>query len=82
MCRHPDEVEDALELIEVDYDPLTPVVSIDDALGQTPTTLRRPLGNLVFEAKYAVPGTDRRSGAAHVFADTFSSSRLRESQWR
>lgn len=78
LAANPYLVEDALELIEVDYDPLPAVVSIDDARKpDAPRVYEYLSSNIVFEAKYAVPGTDEAfAKAAHVFADTFSSTRL------
>lgn len=78
VASSPYEVEDALELIEVDYDGLQAVVSIDGALRADAPVLYDYLdGNLVFEGQFAVPGTDEAfASAPHVFADTFSSSRL------
>jgi len=78
VASNPYEVEDALELIEVDYDSLPAVVRIDDARKADATRLYADLpSNVVFEAKYAVPGTDEAiARAPHRFADTFSSTRL------
>ncbi|WP_042883251.1 xanthine dehydrogenase family protein molybdopterin-binding subunit [Cupriavidus necator] len=78
VATDPYVVEDALELIEVDYEALPTVVSISEALSEDGQRLYDYLpGNVVFEAKYSVPGTDEAfARAAHVFADTFSSTRL------
>lgn len=78
LAPSPYLVEDALELIEVDYDPLPAVVSIDDARkADAPTLYEYLSSNVVFDVKYAVPGTDEVfAKAPHVFADTFSSTRL------
>ena len=75
---NPYVIEDALELIEVDYDGLAPVVSIDDARKpDAPKVYDYLPSNVVFDVKYAVPGTDEVfAKAPHVFSDTFSSTRL------
>ncbi len=78
LADSPYEVEDALELIEVDYDSLPTVVSMEEAMqSEAPLLYDHIEGNIAFEARFAVPGTDEAfAGAAHVFADTFSSTRL------
>jgi len=78
LATDPYVVEDALELIEVDYDPLPTIVSIDDATDPQSHRLYEHLSsNIVFEAKYEVPGTTEAfRSAALVVSDTFSSSRL------
>ena len=78
IASDPYVVEDALQLVEVDYDPLTPVVSIAESLDPKSPRLYDYLpSNVAFEARYAVPGTDEAfANARHVFQDTFSSSRL------
>jgi carbon-monoxide dehydrogenase large subunit len=78
VASSPYEVEDALELIDVDYDPLPTVVSMADAMQADATRLYDDLsGNVAFEARFSVPGTDDAfAKAPHVFADTFSSTRL------
>lgn len=78
VASSPYLVEDALELIEVDYEALPATISIDQALQADSPRLYDDLpGNVVFEARHAVPGTDAAfEQAAHRFSDTFSSSRL------
>jgi carbon-monoxide dehydrogenase large subunit len=76
VAGSPYEVEDALELIEVDYEPLPAILTLDDAL-QAPAMYADLPSNVVFEAKHAIAGTDEAfARAPHCLADTFSSSRL------
>lgn len=78
LATDPYLLEDALELIDVEYDPLPTVVSIDDAIKSDSTNVYEDLpDNVVFEAKYEVPGTAQAfASAAHIFSDAFSSTRL------
>lgn len=78
VAANPYLVEDALELVEVDYEPLPAVVSIDDARrADAPRVYEDLPSNIVFDVKYEIPGTDAAfASAPHVFADTFSSTRL------
>lgn len=78
VATNPYEVEDALELIYVDYDALDHVVTIDEGIAPGAPRLYDNLAdNVAFEARFAVPGTDEAMAKApHRFSDTFSSSRL------
>jgi carbon-monoxide dehydrogenase large subunit len=78
VAASPYEVEDALELIEIDYDPLETVVTIDQALSEEYPPIYDYLpNNIGFEAKFSTPDVDEAfSQAAFVISDTFSSTRL------
>jgi len=70
--------EDAAELVQVEYEPLPCVVSIDDALAQQSTPIYDDLpSNVVFRAVSSPPETEHAfANAKHIFSDTFSSTRL------
>ncbi|MBM3451302.1 MAG: xanthine dehydrogenase family protein, partial [Armatimonadetes bacterium] len=70
--------EDAVELIEVDYEPLPAALTIEQALAAAAPRVHDYLpSNHVFNLKHVVPGTDEAfAGAAHVLADRFSSARV------
>jgi carbon-monoxide dehydrogenase large subunit len=70
--------EDALELVQVEYEVLPATVSIEDALGKSSPRVHDYLeSNVVFRRQYAVEGTDEAfKRADHVFSDTFFSHRL------
>ncbi len=70
--------EDAVELIEVDFEPLPAVLSIDEALEADAARVHDYLpDNIVFEAKGATPGIDEIfAQAPHVVSDRFSSERI------
>jgi len=70
--------EDAIELVEVEYEQLPCVLSIADALAPGSARVHEYLaGNRVFNLKYEVPGTaEVFSRAQHVMSDRFSSERL------
>ena len=70
--------EDALELIDVDYDPQPPLVTIEDAMRANALSVHDYLSsNVVAKKQHAVEGTDDVFARAdHVVSDTFWSSRL------
>lgn len=70
--------EDAAELVQVEYEPLPAVVTIDEALTPGLGAIYEDLNsNVVFRAAMETPGTSEAfSKAKHVFSDTFSSTRL------
>lgn len=78
VAATPYEVEDALELIEVDYEALPFVVSIDEGCRVDAHKLYDDLpSNVVFKATHTIAGTDEAfAQAPHVFSDTFTSTRL------
>jgi aerobic carbon-monoxide dehydrogenase large subunit len=78
VATTPYQVEDALELVEVEYEPLTAVLTIQDAVNPDLPPIYDDLpSNVDFELKYATPGADEAIGRApHVVSDTFSTTRL------
>ena len=70
--------EDAVELVNVGYEIVEPVVSIEDALAEGAPLIYDDIPrNLVFDKHYAVEGTEAAfADAAHVFSETFVSSRM------
>lgn len=73
--------EDALELIEVDYDPLPPVITVDDALAEDAPLVHDYIRtNVIFTSRGAVPSReavdDVFARAPHVIGDTFKSGRI------
>jgi aerobic carbon-monoxide dehydrogenase large subunit len=70
--------EDAVELVNVEYEPLPAVVSIDDALAPDAVRVHEALpDNVVFRRAQKMEGTEQAfAAAAHVLSDTFVSTRL------
>lgn len=70
--------EDALELIEVDYDALPAVLSVEDALAPDAPRVHDYLpSNVVFNLKGGIPGADEVfAKAPHVIGDLFESGRV------
>jgi carbon-monoxide dehydrogenase large subunit len=70
--------EDAAELVQIDYEPLPTLVTIDEAMAQSTRPIYDDLpSNVVFRAAMETPGTNEAfAQAKHVFSDTFSSTRL------
>ena len=70
--------QDALEAIVVDYAPLPPVVTVDDALAPGAPILHEAIGgNVLFEAAFKAPGFDQAfAGAAVVVEDVFTAARI------
>ena len=70
--------EDAVELIEVEYEPLPPAISIEQAMSEDAPRVHNYLpSNIVFNLKYEIPDTDKVfEQAPHVLTDRFSSSRI------
>ena len=70
--------EDAVELIEVEYEPLPPAISIEQAMSEDAPRVHDYLpSNIVFNLKYEIPDTDKVfEQAPHVLTDRFSSSRI------
>lgn len=70
--------EDAVELIDVQYEPLPLVLSIEGALATDAPRVHDYLpSNRVFNLTHAVPGTDDAfARAKHIVSDRFSSDRI------
>ena len=70
--------EDAVELIDIEYEPLPSTISIEQGLAKDAPRVHQYLpSNVVFNVKYGVPDTDEVfEKAAHVLADRFTSSRI------
>jgi carbon-monoxide dehydrogenase large subunit len=70
--------EDAAELVQVDYDPLPEVLSIDEALAEgAPCVHPDRTDNIVFRSEHRAGDPDQALAAAdHVVSDVFSSARL------
>jgi aerobic carbon-monoxide dehydrogenase large subunit len=78
VAATPYQVEDALELIEVEYEPLRVVLTIEDALNpELPPLYDNLPSNIDFEARYSTPGAEEAiAKAPHVVSDTFSTTRI------
>jgi carbon-monoxide dehydrogenase large subunit len=78
VAEDPYLAEDAVELIDVEYEQLAAVFSADDALTPNAPRVHDYLpSNVVFNLKYAVPGTDDAfARASHIEADRFITQRL------
>lgn len=78
VAATPYQVEDALELIEIEYEPLPAVITIQDAINPAlPPIYDNLPSNIDFEARYSTPGAEEAiAKAAHVVSDTFSTTRL------
>ncbi|MDF0546004.1 xanthine dehydrogenase family protein molybdopterin-binding subunit [Sphingobium sp. H39-3-25] len=70
--------EDALELIDIDFEQIDPIVTVADALDPAAGKVHDYLpGNQVFNMKYEVPGTDEVfKTAPHVVSGSFHSGRV------
>lgn len=78
LAPDPYTAEDAAELVLVDYEPLSAIVTLEDALadGVAEVHLQAP-GNLLFENRTATEGFDAAFAAApHIFRETFTASRV------
>jgi carbon-monoxide dehydrogenase large subunit len=70
--------EDALELIDVAYDPLPVIATVDQALADGATKLHDDIAaNVLFTGSFKAPGFDEAFAAADVtVAETFTSARV------
>jgi carbon-monoxide dehydrogenase large subunit len=70
--------EDAVELIEVDFEPLTPVLTVEEATAPGAALVHDYLpSNIIFNTKGGTPGTDDVfANAQHVIGDVFHSGRV------
>jgi carbon-monoxide dehydrogenase large subunit len=73
VATDPYVAEDALDLIDVSYEPLQPVVTIDDAIGDG-TLLYEEFGTNVMNAVHHDVGDvdEAFAAAAHTYRETFS----------
>ncbi len=78
VAMNPYIAEDAAELVQVQYNALPAVVSIDEALASNVVRVHADLpDNVVFRRAQATEGTEQAFAAAdHVLSDTFWSTRL------
>jgi aerobic carbon-monoxide dehydrogenase large subunit len=77
-AENPYLAEDAIELIDVEYEQLPAVFAADDALAPNAPLVHDYLpNNCVFNLTFAVPGTDQVFAQAyHIEADRFVSQRI------
>lgn len=77
VARSLAEAQDALELVEIDYEELPPVVDPEVALASGTSVIHPELGsNLAFERQFAAGNVDTAfAGAAAVVEETFYFSR-------
>jgi carbon-monoxide dehydrogenase large subunit len=78
VATNPYIAEDAAELVQVDYDVLPAVVSLDDALAGGAVRVHEDLSdNVVFRRLHSIDGTEEAfASSEHVLSDSFVSSRL------
>ncbi len=71
-------VEDAADLVRVDYEELRPIIDVDCAIQpDAPTLHDDSTGNILFRASYKTPSFDFAFASAdHIVQDTFQSHRL------
>lgn len=73
--------EDALELIDVDFDPLPTAITVADALAPDAPLVHEYMGsNIIFNSRGGVPSRDAVdeifASAPHVLGDVFTSGRM------
>jgi carbon-monoxide dehydrogenase large subunit len=78
LAKTPYIAEDAAELVQVEYESLPTVVSIEDATAPGAVQVHEHVaGNIAFRRTQSMEGTEAAFATAdHVFSDTFYSSRL------
>ena len=78
VCESPYIAQDAIELVEVDYEPLPATVRMEDATEpDAPQVHAEVPGNLFFDGTFSTPGIDKAfAGAKHVISDSFRSGRV------
>ncbi len=82
LADTPHAAEDAAEAVEVEYESLTPVTSIDEALAPgAPAVHAEAAGNVLLDvAPHDTPGLDEALASAHLVVEaTFTSGRLNAS---
>jgi carbon-monoxide dehydrogenase large subunit len=68
--------EDAADAVEIDFEPLPPVASIEDALAEDGPALHDGLGNVLFRERYEAGDVDEALGSAAVVVErTFRTPR-------
>lgn len=78
VCESPYIAQDAIELVEVDYEPLPAAVRMEDATDPDAPQVHADVpGNLYFDGTFSTPGIDDAfAGAQHVISDRFRSGRV------
>lgn len=78
VCEDAYIAQDAIELVEVEYEPLPAVVRLEEATAPDAPQLHAEVpGNLYFEGRFSTDDVDGAFGrAAHVIAERFRSGRV------
>ena len=78
VCESPYIAQDAIELVEVDYEPLPATVRMEEATApNAPQVHAEVPGNLYFDGTFSTPGIDEAfAGAKHIISDSFRSGRV------
>ena len=78
VCESAYVAQDAIELVEVDYEALPATVRLEDALTSgMPQVHDEVEGNLIFEGRFATEGIDAAfADAPHVISERFRSGRV------